>query len=220
MCAACPLCARPSFAPLCRDRLKPPIGRFALPPLRRTYQAPIGAALPRRYARSSLRFASLGIRDARAPSTRHRLRPLASRCAARDRPGFGHGTAAHAAVPRPAHGAGQPRPPSSRHTSWSGSTAGLGWNSLTFVRSPLPRPRASATDRRGSPRFQRGSSRRSAALLFSRPRSVSGGFGWGRAQNEIILRLQWFETPLPPSYDNENSLLNIHLWRRLKQLSR
>ena len=55
-----------------------------MPPLRRTYQAPIGAALPRRYARSSLRFASLGIRDARAPSTRHRFRPLAARCATRD----------------------------------------------------------------------------------------------------------------------------------------
>ena len=86
---------------------------------------------------------------ASAPS--RRVAPLGTPPRLRPRPRRSRGWA------RPAHGAGQPRPPSSRHTSWSGSTAGLGLNSLACARSPLPRPRASATDRRGS-------SRRSAAL--------------------------------------------------------
>ncbi len=137
-------CARPSFAPLCRDRLKPPIGRFALPPLRRTYQAPIGAALPRRYARSSLRFASLGIRDARALSTRHRFRPLAARCATRDT-----APAPATAPPLARLGAACARgwAPRRRHPDTlrgRDPRLGSGLNSLAFARSPLPRPRASA----------------------------------------------------------------------------
>ncbi len=86
------------------------------------------------------------------------------------RPGSGHGPAAHAAGRGLRTGLG-----TSPAVTPTASTAGLGWNSLvptlsrSGLRSPLPRPRASAKDRRGS-------SRRSAALF--RP----AGFGWGRAR--------------------------------------
>ena len=83
-------------------------------------------------------------------------------------------------------------PPSSRHTSWSGSTARLGLNSLASrqrragARSPLPRSklprqptRPCARNGQSGPREdRRGSSRRPAALFCPRV----AGFGWGRAR--------------------------------------
>ena len=77
-------------------------------------------------------------------------------------------------------------PPSSRHTSWSGSTARLGLNSLADARSPLPRSklprqptRTCARNGQSGPREdRRGSSRRPAALFCPRV----AGFGWGRAR--------------------------------------
>ena len=89
------------------------------------------------------------------------------------RPRFGHSPAAGPDATsgrEPAPGAGHSSPLfaapgglASRHTSWSG-------------RARLaPRPRGSA--KRSAGFFAADS----AALLFPRPRSVSGGFGWGRA---------------------------------------
>ena len=142
---------RPTFlSPFCRDLLKPS--------LRRRYAAPLCAAFPP-YARRC-RAATLDPRSA-------------SRRSGDGRPRFGHGHAADTAWRGLRRGLAIPRPA----VTPSASTAGLRvelarWRSLALRLGRCPR----REDRRGSPRFQRGSSRRSAALF--RP----AGFGWGRAR--------------------------------------
>ena len=102
-----------------------------MPPLRRPCLAPFA----RRFAPlrgSSLRFASLGLRDARAPSTRPRFRTLAARCATRGwppplrpQPSRSRGWA------RPAPGAGLPRPAVTPAASTAGLRVELArWRSL------------------------------------------------------------------------------------------
>jgi len=60
------------------------------------------------------------------------------------------------------------------------------------------RPRGPVPCGQSGPREdRRGSSRRSAALLFPRPRSVSGGFGWGRARRCGTRQLAASPTPPP-----------------------
>ena len=100
-------------------------------------------------------------------------------------------------------------PPSSRHTSWSGSTARLGLNSLASrqrragARSPLPRSklprqptRPCARNGQSGPREdRRGSSRRPAALFCPRV----AGFGWGRA---IQINNQHCSIVLPKQINN------------------
>jgi hypothetical protein len=102
--------------------------------------------------------------------------PLAARCATRGhRPGSGHGPAADAAGRGLRTGLGT-SPPSSRHTSWSGSTAGLGLNSLADARSPCASGVALGVKIGG---VLRGVLPRSLARLR---RVRPAGFGWGRAR--------------------------------------
>ena len=129
-----------------------------LPPFARL--PPIRAALPRRYAGPSLRFASLG-------GWPPPLRPQTRRWRG---------------VARPSPGAGLPRPA----VTPSASTAGLRvelarWRSLASasgVALGVSATRPLVADWRIRPwrKDRRGSSRRSAALF--RP----AGFGWGRAR--------------------------------------
>ncbi len=104
-CQSCPPYSLTSIKPLLRGLSFPPMRR--VPPLRPTFLSPFCRDLPtapytrgasRRYA-TSLRFASPGIRDARAPSYAPSLPPPrgASRRSGDGRPGFGHGPAADAA---------------------------------------------------------------------------------------------------------------------------
>ena len=78
-----PPCARPSFPPSAATSSSPPCAAATLPPFARL--PPVRAALPRRYAGPSLRFASLG---GWPPPLRPR--PRRWRGVARPAPGAGH----------------------------------------------------------------------------------------------------------------------------------
>ena len=147
-CAAFPPCARPSTFPL----------------LPRPPTALLGAAL--RAATLAPRFAR-GIRDARAPSTRHRFRPPRSALLRSGLAAPASATAQPLARLGAACAGGWPSSPR-RHAFGVHGWAPGGTRSLALARLRLGRcPRRE--DRRGS-------SRRSAALF--RP----AGFGWGRAR--------------------------------------
>ncbi len=103
-----PPCARPSFPPSAATSSSPPCAAATLPPFARL--PPVRAALPRRYAGPSLRFASLG---GWPPPLRPR--PRRWRGVARPAPGAGHSS--------PRRRLRRPR-------------LGSGWNSLAGARSP------------------------------------------------------------------------------------
>ena len=144
-----PPIARPSLPPLAAPSSSPPCAAATLPPF---------ARLPPVRARRC-RAATLDPRSA-------------SRRSGDGRPRFGHGPAADAAGRGLRRGLASPRPAVTPAASTAGLRVELArWRSLALRLGRCPR----REDRRGSPRFQRGSSRRSAALF--RP----AGFGWGRA---------------------------------------
>ncbi len=120
-----PPCARPSFPPSAATSSSPPCAAATLPPFARL--PPVRAALPRRYAGPSLRFASLG---GWPPPLRPR--PRRWRGVARPAPGAGHSS---------------PR----RHACGVHGWAPGGTRSLALARLRLGRcPRRE--DRRGSSR--------------------------------------------------------------------
>jgi len=185
-------------------------------PLRRPCLTPFA----RRCRAATLILAPLRVaRDTRCPRSFHAPSLPPPRGALRrsgHRPGFGHGTAALAAVPRPAHGAGHLAAVIPTHFvvgihGWARvelarpAPAGLarlclGRNSLGNPRGPVP-----AFGRQSGPREdRRGSSRRPAALLSS------GGGARGNAVRGTPPRAQPASDPRSSRHASRSGLTHAH----------
>ena len=168
-----PFCADLSF-PLPRGLAFPPCAR---PPAAAPTSSPLCA---RRCRAATLTLAPLRVaRDTRCPRSFHAPSLPPPRGALRHsghRPGSGHSPAACAAGRGLRTGLGT-SPPSSRHTSWSGSTAGLRVE-LARLRSLASASAKGLGEKIGG--VLRGVLPRSLGRLR---RLRPAGFGWGRASS-------------------------------------